>query len=130
MKQLQLIAFALLILPLGVLGQTKRLMSTEAFYASLAEKDAKYELSYTFLSAEDERDFWKDQESFENALADKNILAYQFYLKHKIKFYKDHQAACSLKCGHSTLFLKHATTYINRYTSGDYLEGLSFVKDK
>jgi|GEM_PF-2897868 len=128
-KQLRFIALTLMTLPLGLWAQEERIMDTEMFYALLAQKDAQYELSFNFTSDDDERDFWKDQKSFENELALKNKTAYQFYLKHKAKFYRNHKLDCAPNCLHSELFIKHALVYMKSHKENVYLEGIALVND-
>ncbi len=116
-------------LPLGLWAQEERIMDVETFYALLAQKDAQYELSYSFTNDDDERDFWKDQKSFENELALKNKTAYQFYLKHKAKFYQNHTMDCASNCLHSELFINPASLYMKLHKDNEYLEGIAFVND-
>jgi hypothetical protein len=129
MKQLRFIALTLMTLPFGLWAQEERIMDTEVFYEILAQKDAQYELSYNFTSDDDERDFWKDQKSFENALALKDNTAYQFYIKHKSKFYQNHKSDCIPNCLHSELFIKHASFYMKSYKEKIYLDGIALVND-
>ncbi|WP_339338279.1 MULTISPECIES: hypothetical protein [unclassified Croceitalea] len=124
MKQLGTIVLVLMTIPFGLWGQGMGLPNTESFYASLAEKDTRYELNYNFASVEDERDFWKDQKSFERVLALKNSKAYQYYLKYKAKYYRQHKLVCSSKCLHSELFEKNTSIYFEAYPNSTSIEAL------
>lgn len=127
MKQLRLIVLVLMTLPLGLRAQEERLPNTELFYATLAEKDAKYELNYNFASVEDERDFWKDQKAFERVLAFKNNTGYQYYLKYKAKYYRQHKLICFQKGTHSEIFAKHTSIYFDSYSKENSLEGIALA---
>ena len=115
---------------LGLVAQEEHVVVSELFYASLAQKDSTYELNHTFASPEDERDFWKDQKTFEGALALKNNTAYQYYLKHKAKHYRQHKLVCSSKCRHSETNAKHSALYFDSYSKEASLEGIALVDDK
>lgn len=116
-------------LPIGLWAQDDRIIDTERFYELLAQKDAQYELSHIFTSDDDERDFWRDQKSFENALALKDKIAYKYYLKHKAKFYLNHKSECIPNCFHSELFIKNVTFYMKLYKEKTYEEGVALVDD-
>jgi len=86
-------------LPLGLWAQEERIMDVETFYALLAQKDAQYELSYSFTNDDDERD------------------------------YQNHKMDCASNCLHSELFIKHASIYMKLHKENEYLEGIAFVND-
>ena len=117
-----------MLLPMGMLAQNAHISDVELFYASLAKKDSTYELNHIFTSPEDERDFWKDQKTYEAALALKNSTAHQYYLKHKAKHYRQHKLVCSSECMHSETNKQHTSIYFNSEDAS--LEGIAVVDDK
>ncbi|OQD43986.1 hypothetical protein [Croceivirga radicis] len=98
------------IMPLLVCAQQPQKVNV-LFYEKLAERDALNELNLNLVDAEDEADFWKDQERFEAELQKKEPNAFAIYLAKKKIVYLAHKKTCSEKCKHSALFAKHASKY-------------------
>lgn len=105
-----LIAIICFCLPIVIYGQQDHIQKLE-FYTELAFKDAQYEQSLYLLSIEDETDFWKDQEAFENTLRENDFWAYNVYISGKHEAYRAYQDACNDSCGYSNAYLRKASYY-------------------
>lgn len=99
-----------MLIPLLGLAQT-HLVENKIFYTNLAQQDALNEQQLILVSADDHKDFWKDQNDFESLLAKQNPEAYQIYLNAKGSAYRVHQKICSAECEHTEHYLSKAAFY-------------------
>ena len=102
-----------LVITLPVLGtaQTTAAKDVVSFYTHLAERDALNEQNLLLVNKEDHDDFWKDQNDFENLLAEQNPEGYRIYLKEKGRAYRQHQKECGEECQHTEHYLNKAAFY-------------------
>lgn len=82
-----------------------------SFYQKLAQKDAHNEQLSVFFSMEDEKDFWKDQTSYENDLKAHDDRSYHIYMKAKQSAYSEHAQSCGDNCEHSDYYYHRASIY-------------------
>lgn len=104
------ICLMLLLIPILGLAQT-HLVENKIFFTNLAQRDALNEQQLKLVSADDYKDFWKDQNNFESLLAKQNPEAYQIYLNAKGSAYRLHQKICTHDCEHSEHYLNKAAFY-------------------
>lgn len=104
------ICLMFLLIPILGLAQTP-VVENKAFYTNLAQRDALNEQQLELVSADDHKDFWKDQNDFESLLAKQNPEAYQIYLNAKGSAYRLHQKICSAECVHTEHYLNKAAFY-------------------
>ncbi|MEN1784574.1 MAG: hypothetical protein AAGF77_05475 [Bacteroidota bacterium] len=123
MKQRLLYVLLLSSLPWVLMGQVAY-KDTKMFYTSLGLKDAKYEISLTHLSPEDEKDFWVDQQNYETLLKRRHPQGYQYYLKGKRQVYQQHKLLCDEGYAHSPLFAQKMSYYLAK---GDLLPDQNVV---
>ncbi len=121
MKRISLHIILLLLLPVSVMAQHPQGENLVDFYEGLAQRDALYEQNLSLVSLEDQKDFWKDQNSFEQLLAQKNPQGYRIYLKNKGKAYRVHQKNCQVSCQHSEHYFRKAAYYsVHSIVDGEF----------
>ena len=108
----QSLHIVLLFCSLPFTGFSQTVMEHNRFYTDLGIRDATHELSLVNLNAEDERDFWVDQKTFEVLLAKENPVGHQSYLDGKHSVYREHQIHCGKRCDHSDAFSTHMAFYL------------------
>ena len=82
-----------------------------SFYKEQARKDANYEQSLVVVNAEDEEDYWKDQERYEKGLKKHDSTAYKVYMNEKRAAYSEHAQRCGNDCIHSDFYYQQASFY-------------------
>ncbi len=82
-----------------------------SFYKEQARKDANYEQSLVVVKAEDEEDYWKDQQRYENDLKKQNSTACMVYMNEKRAAYSEHAKLCGNHCIHSDYYYQQASFY-------------------
>lgn len=105
------ICLLVMAVPMLVLAQTGTVDKTKSFYTELAKRDALNEQQLTLVTADDHKDFWKDQNDFETLLAKQNPEGYNVYLRVKGNAYRLHQKICAAECNHTEHYLNKAAFY-------------------
>ena len=72
---------------LGVITKISAQDNEIPFYEKQARKDAQHEQLSVFFSMEDEKDFWKDQTSYENDLETQDNASYHIYMTAKFQYH-------------------------------------------
>ncbi|MCK0160931.1 hypothetical protein [Allomuricauda sp. F6463D] len=101
----------ILLLTFGLATMSTAQENQYSFYKAQAQSDAKYEQSFVVVSAEDEKDYWEDQERYERDLKNQNSEAYNVYMNEKRSAYTKHAQLCKDLCTHSDYFYQQASFY-------------------
>ncbi|MDT0539016.1 hypothetical protein [Croceitalea sp. P059] len=105
------ICYLLVLIPFVGTAQIDDSHTTKHFYSDLAHRDALNEQQLILVTADDHKDFWRDQNEFEALLAETDAEGYLIYLNAKGYAYRLHQRDCSLACSHSEYYLNKAAFY-------------------
>ncbi len=104
-------------------------MNSLEFFELRAHQDAAYEHHLQWNHREDEVDYWKDQQRFEEKLRKKYFLAYRTYREHKKKAYLIHEQECDKSCAHGDYYLMYASYYTQYQVKEQAMPGATVVMD-
>ena len=121
MKKLRIstgILFFILFWSPGLFAQNTEEPSPEnksSYYENRAREDAAFEQRFKAESAEEENEFWEEQQAYEKNLKKRDRKAYRAYMRGKRAAYREHIQYCNAHCHHSAFYYEHASFYYHGY---------------